>query len=245
MNNKLILLLIISTILVLFLFGCSTEQQILLNEDDFEIKSLEYYSVDSKTNSGEVRLVVYTKVDNLRISAISEEGYCVGECKIAGECKLNTCRGGDGGKSITSFTIQNITKDNVFNICIISKNKVCKEFLLPAYYDENSDVKEPEQTDNSKDEKKLIPKDQGLIDQYFCNTNSDCEIKDIGSCCGEYPRCVNKEFIPDIDAVINECKESGISSTCEFPVIIYCACIKNSCVSNDNPFTLIDPIAIE
>lgn len=101
--------------------------------------------------------------------------------------------------------------------------------------DENSNLNEPEQINDSIGAENPPPQTSDLIDPNFCNTTSDCEIKDIGSCCGEYPSCVNKDFIPDIEAVINECEESGISSTCEFPVLIYCVCIENSCVSNEEP----------
>ena len=68
-------------------------------------------------------------------------------------------------------------------------------------------------------------------DAYFCNANSDCEIKDVHNCCGYYPRCVNKGYIPDIEAVMRKCEQEGMASICGFPDITNCKCIDNECKS--------------
>lgn len=116
--------------LAVIIGGCTEKQ---LTEDDFEIISLEYASFDSEANSGTIKLVVDTKVDNVRISASSEGKSCVNECTTVGECIIESCRSADGGKFYTSFIIGDVNKDHNFNICIARGNLVCKEILLPAY----------------------------------------------------------------------------------------------------------------
>ena len=69
------------------------------------------------------------------------------------------------------------------------------------------------------------------IDAYFCDKDADCIVKDVHNCCGYYPRCVNKNHIPDIEAVRRECKEKGIVSICGFPEIKECKCVENKCES--------------
>ena len=71
-----------------------------------------------------------------------------------------------------------------------------------------------------------IPSQQN---KSFCNADSDCEIKDVHNCCGYYPKCVNKDYAPDISAVERECKEKGISSICGFPDITSCMCVEHAC----------------
>ena len=65
----------------------------------------------------------------------------------------------------------------------------------------------------------------------YCEIDEDCVIKDVHNCCGYYPRCVNKDYTPDIEKVIEECKESGVASACGWPEITNCKCINNNCVS--------------
>jgi hypothetical protein len=74
-------------------------------------------------------------------------------------------------------------------------------------------------------------KDKEIKDPYYCDAPSDCEIKDIHNCCGYYPRCVNKDYIPDIEAVKKKCIENDIVSICGYPEISECRCIENSCKS--------------
>ena len=65
----------------------------------------------------------------------------------------------------------------------------------------------------------------------YCEIDSDCEIKNVGSCCGYYPRCVSKNFSPDPDAVAKECMEMWIGSVCWYPEIDECRCVNNTCES--------------
>lgn len=62
-----------------------------------------------------------------------------------------------------------------------------------------------------------------------CQTNSDCVVKDIGSCCGYQPACVNKNSPTDPEAVKARCAKEGISSICGFQEIESCQCVQGSC----------------
>jgi hypothetical protein len=64
---------------------------------------------------------------------------------------------------------------------------------------------------------------------YACNVNLDCVIKDVGNCCGYYPRCANvaATFAPP------SCS-GGQAGVCGFPSIDRCECRQNECVSLQN-----------
>ncbi|HLC73968.1 MAG TPA: hypothetical protein VJH20_05030 [Candidatus Nanoarchaeia archaeon] len=64
---------------------------------------------------------------------------------------------------------------------------------------------------------------------YSCLVDKDCQIKNIGNCCGYYLQCVNKDFLPDLKSVQKECEESGFKGNCGFREIHSCKCIDNWC----------------
>jgi hypothetical protein len=68
----------------------------------------------------------------------------------------------------------------------------------------------------------------GEVD-FSCNTASDCKIKDVGSCCGYRPACVNKDSETFPEQVKAECTKKGMSSICGFPTISSCTCTNNKC----------------
>jgi hypothetical protein len=68
----------------------------------------------------------------------------------------------------------------------------------------------------------------GVVD-FSCNTDSDCKIKDVGSCCGHYPACVNKDSATYPAEVKAQCEKEGMMSTCGFPSISSCTCTNNKC----------------
>jgi len=61
---------------------------------------------------------------------------------------------------------------------------------------------------------------------YACQTNNDCTIRDVGNCCGYYPRCANANaiFTPP------SCS-GGQAGVCGFPAIDSCTCRQNVCRS--------------
>ncbi|MEO1480885.1 MAG: hypothetical protein AAFU77_02185 [Myxococcota bacterium] len=62
-----------------------------------------------------------------------------------------------------------------------------------------------------------------------CQTHADCAVKNVGNCCGYFPRCVNAEFEPDPAAVKRHCEEKGMVSTCGFVEIASCRCTAGRC----------------
>lgn len=64
---------------------------------------------------------------------------------------------------------------------------------------------------------------------YACKASSDCEIKNIANCCGQYPQCVNRNAKTDPELVAILCAKEGAASVCGFPSISSCECINNRC----------------
>ncbi|MEN1930085.1 hypothetical protein WCE37_13985 [Luteimonas sp. MJ250] len=62
-----------------------------------------------------------------------------------------------------------------------------------------------------------------------CRVDSDCEVKNVGNCCGYFPSCVNKDAEPDPAAAQAACAASGMAGVCGFRDIQACACVSNSC----------------
>ncbi len=62
-----------------------------------------------------------------------------------------------------------------------------------------------------------------------CKSDADCEVKNIGNCCGYMPACVNQSAQPNPDAVQAKCAAEGMVSTCGFREISSCACVNNIC----------------
>ncbi len=64
---------------------------------------------------------------------------------------------------------------------------------------------------------------------YSCQTDADCEIKDVHNCCGYYPECVNADARTDADLVGELCQNEGMASICGFPSIDACRCSEGRC----------------
>lgn len=68
----------------------------------------------------------------------------------------------------------------------------------------------------------------GEVD-FSCKTDSDCKIKDVGSCCGYRPACVNKDSETFPAQVKAECAKKDMAGICGFPSISSCTCTNNKC----------------
>jgi len=74
------------------------------------------------------------------------------------------------------------------------------------------------------------------LDEYYtsidrsCDHDSDCEIKNIGMCCGYNPSCVNENADADPKFVSRYCFEHGIASICAYWLPDRCICEENQCV---------------
>ena len=65
-----------------------------------------------------------------------------------------------------------------------------------------------------------------------CETAKDCAVKNVGNCCGYYPRCVNVDFEPDPKAVQAQCEREGRMGVCGFAEVKSCTCEAKKCVSH-------------
>ncbi len=67
---------------------------------------------------------------------------------------------------------------------------------------------------------------------YSCQTDSDCAIKDVHTCCGYDPACTNKNAVVDATFVSDACEKEGAVGICGFPSIDSCKCENNKCKGN-------------
>jgi len=77
--------------------------------------------------------------------------------------------------------------------------------------------------------------DDKLVVDYSCNGDAQCTIKDIGSCCGYRPACVNIDSPTDPAGVKAACERDGRASICGFPAITGCQCVNNRCEGISDP----------
>lgn len=75
---------------------------------------------------------------------------------------------------------------------------------------------------------KRVPERPVIVDRT-CQSDADCAVKDVGSCCGYYPACVNKDSRTDPAAVKAQCAASGMASVCGFQEIAACTCSAGTC----------------
>lgn len=68
---------------------------------------------------------------------------------------------------------------------------------------------------------------------YACTTDADCEVKNVGNCCGYYPACVNRESPTFPDRVKAECAKKAMMGVCGFPEIKGCSCVEGRCAAAD------------
>ena len=68
----------------------------------------------------------------------------------------------------------------------------------------------------------------GEVD-HACSTDADCAVKDVGSCCGYSPACVNKDSPTFPDQVKAECAKNDMQSICGFRDIEGCVCVEGRC----------------
>ena len=66
-----------------------------------------------------------------------------------------------------------------------------------------------------------------------CATDADCEVKNVGNCCGYYPACVNRESPTFPDRVKAECAKKQRMGVCGFPEIKACSCVEGKCAAAD------------
>lgn len=62
-----------------------------------------------------------------------------------------------------------------------------------------------------------------------CETDADCTVKNVGSCCGYTPQCVHKDVQTFPEQVKALCEQEGRSSICGFQEPAGCSCVNNQC----------------
>ena len=70
----------------------------------------------------------------------------------------------------------------------------------------------------------------GEVD-YSCTTDADCAVKDVGSCCGYAPACVNANSPTFPEQVKAECAKNDMQSVCGFRDIEGCTCVEGRCAA--------------
>lgn len=75
----------------------------------------------------------------------------------------------------------------------------------------------------------LPPLSLGVGADRACRTDSDCAMKDAGSCCGYRPVCVNKDTPTFPEKVKAACANDGRVGICGFPAIDGCQCVAGKC----------------
>lgn len=69
----------------------------------------------------------------------------------------------------------------------------------------------------------------GKVDDR-CTTSADCAVKDVGSCCGYRPQCLNRDSPTFPDAVKANCASEGRVGICGMLAIESCECVQGRCV---------------
>jgi hypothetical protein len=64
---------------------------------------------------------------------------------------------------------------------------------------------------------------------FTCTVDADCEIKNLGNCCGYYPACVNRDSPTFPERVREQCEAEGLASVCGFPELSGCTCVEGRC----------------
>ena len=62
-----------------------------------------------------------------------------------------------------------------------------------------------------------------------CRTDADCAVKDVGSCCGYHPQCLNKDTPTFPEEVKARCAREGRVSTCGMLAVSGCQCVSGQC----------------
>ena len=73
------------------------------------------------------------------------------------------------------------------------------------------------------------PMPGAVVLDHSCRTNADCAVKNVGSCCGYSPACVNVNSPTDPKGVQAECAKKGMMSVCGFKDISACSCNAGHC----------------
>ncbi len=66
---------------------------------------------------------------------------------------------------------------------------------------------------------------------YSCSQSTDCAIKNVGNCCGEYKQCANIHAKVDPSSVDTMCAREHAASVCGQQEIKSCSCVNRRCTA--------------
>lgn len=62
-----------------------------------------------------------------------------------------------------------------------------------------------------------------------CTGDADCQVKNVGNCCGAFPTCVNKAAPVDAQAVKAQCAREHRFGMCHAIAVRGCSCVQGQC----------------
>ncbi len=62
-----------------------------------------------------------------------------------------------------------------------------------------------------------------------CKVDADCEVKDVGNCCGTHPECVNTNAPTNPAKVRAQCRAEHRTGMCNVRAIGGCSCVQGQC----------------
>ncbi|MBS0463889.1 MAG: hypothetical protein JSS03_02760 [Proteobacteria bacterium] len=62
-----------------------------------------------------------------------------------------------------------------------------------------------------------------------CTVDADCQVKNVGNCCGAFPMCVNKDAPVDAQAVKAQCAREHRFGMCHVVAVRGCSCVHGQC----------------
>jgi hypothetical protein len=78
-----------------------------------------------------------------------------------------------------------------------------------------------------------------------CRSDADCAVKDVGSCCGYRPACVNADTPTFPEEVKARCAAEGRMGICGFQPVSGCQCVAGQCAARPETIGPAPPKALQ
>jgi hypothetical protein len=78
-----------------------------------------------------------------------------------------------------------------------------------------------------------------------CRRDADCAVKDVGSCCGYRPACVNAQAETFPEQVKARCAADGRMGICGFAPVSGCQCVEGQCTAQAEAIGPAPPKALQ
>ena len=83
------------------------------------------------------------------------------------------------------------------------------------------------------------------VPSLACDSDADCAVKDVGSCCGYRPACVNVDAQTFPDQVKARCAADGRMGICGFAPVSGCQCVEGQCAARTEAIGPAPPKALQ